>query len=95
MKTGQSAMYRKRPGASETWSALEVRNATSVTLRTNQLGIALRHGDQRKSTPTFTLRVRQDCKKEIREHLSSQLGLDHWTICPDIMGLSQLAINMR
>jgi len=95
MKAGQNTWYRKRPGFSETWKAAEVRRATSVTLRMNQLGIALRDGEQRRSTPTFTLRITRQGKKEIRDHLSRNMGLDPWTIYPDILGLSKLAINIH
>jgi hypothetical protein len=99
MKAGQNAWYRKAPGnyskISDTWSAEEVRKTTSVTLRMNRSDSALRAGQQRQSTPTFTLRIQGSAKREIRENLGRRMGLDPWTIYPDLLGLSEIGMNIR
>jgi hypothetical protein len=56
----------------------------------SSLGTALKSGTQRQSTPTFTVRMAQTAKADIRKRLRETMGLDHWTIYPDILGLASL-----
>jgi hypothetical protein len=95
---GQNSHYRKTPGnysvKNKSWNATEVRQTTSVSLTMSQLGNTLRGGTQRQSTPTFTLKIAAEAKKQIREDLGRRMGLDPWTVYPDLLGLSQLAINI-
>ncbi len=91
---GSNARYRKAPGNANAgkgnWKISEVREVTSVGLSMSRLGTALRFGEQRKSTPTFTVLVSQSAKAEIRNRLRETMGLDYWTIYPDILGLANL-----
>lgn len=92
--SGSNSRYRKAPGNANlgkgNWKITEVREVTSVGLSMSRLGSALRSGEQRQSTPTFTVRISQSAKAEIRNRLRETMGLDHWTIYPDILGLANL-----
>ena len=92
MRPGDNARYRKGPGdaaSAGTWTADEVREATSVTLRMNQLRGALRG----KATPTFTIRVEADAKAEIRDRLETRFGYDTANTYPDLYGLARYGSN--
>lgn len=84
--------YRKNPGDgrnAETWSMEEVIESTSVTTRLSSLGRRLHSS----STPTFTLRIASDAKKEIRDILETRFGLNASTIYPDLYGLAKHGAN--
>jgi hypothetical protein len=90
--SGGNAQYRKGPGdatSAGTWTADEVREAASVTLRMNQLSRALRG----KATPTFTIRVEADAKADIRDRLETRFGYDAANTYPDLYGLARYGSN--
>ncbi len=85
--SGGNAYYRKAPGdgvSSGTWNIDEIRAVTSVTLRMHSLKSRIEGG----STPTFTLRITAEAKKEIRARLERSYGYSSASIYPDLFGLA-------
>lgn len=87
VSTGKNAQYRRAPGdgtSNGTWSAIEVRSATSVNIKMT----AADRQPQKKPGSTFTFRVNGSAKDEIRRKLKLTAGLDAAAIYPDIFGLA-------
>ncbi len=87
VRSGANAKYRKAPGDGQkagTWAIDEVRAATSVSLSMNTTSRIV----QDRATPTFTIRISAQAKKEIRRALSTRFGITHASMYPDLQGLA-------
>lgn len=92
VRSGDNAKYRKTPGngsISGLWNVDEVRRSTSVTMSMNSLD----NRAQRRSTPTYTLKIDKAGKPEIRSVLEKSFGFNTSTIYPDLFGLANNAAN--
>lgn len=84
--------YRKQPGNGAkkgTWSADEVRAASSITTRMS----TVTRKPQKKSTPSFTLRVRATCLSELRQFLEQSFAYRAATTYPDLSGFATHVAN--
>lgn len=90
---GQNSRYRP-PGAWQTGNmktmpAATVRDLTSVSLWMTNLDTKTRS----TSFATYTLRITQVAKKEIRERLRAERSFHHGTMYPDLYGLATHGAN--
>lgn len=91
-RQGTNARYRKAPGDGSKgglWTIEQVRSATSVPTYMN----ALSRKPPAKSEPTFTIRIAESAKEEIKQVLESLYGISKATLFPDIEGLARFGAD--
>lgn len=90
--SGENSKYRKGPGDGSqagTWTIDQVRRATSVVLSMSSLD----RTPQILAKPTFTVRIRGNSKREVRQALEEYYGFNASTIYPDLYGLARYGAN--
>ena len=84
VKEGRNMQYRKKPGENSTWRIDEVRSVTSVPMRMNDRS----RGVSTRGTPTFTFKIDNNAKEEVRMMLEDRFGIKSSTIYPDPFGMA-------
>lgn len=87
--SGNSRLYRKRPGDSTKippWRQDEVRAVTSLPTSMWSLDHKSLYP---RSTPTLTIRIPAAAKADIRRVLDHRFGINTSTVYPDMYGLAQ------
>lgn len=77
----------KKPGQSSYWKFNDLLASGSIYAKTASAGRAAQENKYRFS-PTFSFRINQSAKKEIREKLEDLFGYSYHSLYPDVQGLS-------